>query len=147
MAKAKSAVVSKNSILTPASLAFLKKYLNTPSPVGFESEGQKLWIEYLKPYIDSYFTDSYGTGVGVINPKSGFRVVIEAHADEISWFVNYINPEGLMYLKRNGGVDHQVAPGQRVNHTWIKRTGESRLRVAGHSYPYGYGCQRSASQG
>ena len=43
-----------------------------------------------------------------------FRVVIEAHADEISWFVNYINPEGLMYLKRNGGVDHQVAPGQRV---------------------------------
>ena len=40
--------------------------------------------------------------------------MIEAHADEISWFVNYINPEGLMYLKRNGGVDHQVAPGQRV---------------------------------
>src|SRR6202035_1812001 len=114
MAKAKRVVGSKNSILPSASLDFLKKYLNTPSPVGFESEGQKIWIEYLKPYIDSYFTDTYGTAVGVINPKSGFKVVIEAHADEISWFVNYINPEGLMYLKRNGGVDHQVAPGQRV---------------------------------
>jgi putative aminopeptidase FrvX len=41
-------------------------------------------------------------------------VVIEAHADEISWFVNYITPEGFIYLKRNGGVDQQIAPSQRV---------------------------------
>ena len=114
MAKAVSGNSSKKTILPPASLVFLKKYLNTPSPVGFESGGQKIWLEYLKPYIDSYFTDAYGTAVGVINPDARFRIVIEAHADEISWFVNYINPEGLMYLKRNGGVDHQVAPGQRV---------------------------------
>jgi putative aminopeptidase FrvX len=114
MAKAVSANNPKKTILPAASLVFLKKYLNTPSPVGFESGGQKIWLEYLKPYIDSYFTDAYGTAVGVINPDAKFRIVIEAHADEISWFVNYINPEGLMYLKRNGGVDHQVAPGQRV---------------------------------
>ena len=114
MAKAVSANNPKKTILPSASLVFLKKYLNTPSPVGFESGGQKIWLEYLKPYIDSYFTDAYGTAVGVINPDAKFRIVIEAHADEISWFVNYINPEGLMYLKRNGGVDHQVAPGQRV---------------------------------
>jgi putative aminopeptidase FrvX len=114
MAKAKRVPANDKSTLSSSSLTFLKKYLNTPSPVGFESEGQKIWINYLKPYIDTYFTDAYGTGVGVINPEAKFRVVIEAHADEISWFVNYINPEGLMYLKRNGGVDHQVAPGQRV---------------------------------
>jgi len=40
--------------------------------------------------------------------------VIEAHADEISWFVNYISNEGFIYVKRNGGVDHQIAPGKRV---------------------------------
>jgi putative aminopeptidase FrvX len=114
MAKAVSSNNPKKTVLPPASLVFLKKYLNTPSPVGFESGGQKIWLEYLKPYIDSYFTDAYGTAVGVINPDARFRIVIEAHADEISWFVNYVNPEGLMYLKRNGGVDHQVAPGQRV---------------------------------
>src|SRR6201991_1835427 len=116
MAKSVSGNSPKKTILPPASLVFLKKYLNTPSPVGFESGGQKIWLEYLKPYIDTYFTDAYGTAVGVINPDAKFRIVIEAHADEISWFVNYINPEGLMYLKRNGGVDHQVAPGQRV---WV----------------------------
>jgi putative aminopeptidase FrvX len=114
MAKGSGSSLSRKSILTDTSYSFLKKYLNTPSPVGFESEGQKKWIEYIKPYIDSYFTDPYGSAVGVTNAKSDFRVVIEAHADEISWFVNYVNPEGLLYLKRNGGVDHQVAPAQRV---------------------------------
>lgn len=102
------------SILTEASLQFLKEYINNPSPVGFESSGQKLWLNYLKPLVDTTFTDPYGTAVGVINPDAPFKVVIEAHADEISWFVNYITAEGLIYLKRNGGVDHQVAPGSRV---------------------------------
>ncbi len=102
------------SILTEKSLTFFRNYINNPSPVGFESSGQKLWLEYLKPYIDSFMTDPYGSAVGVINGKAPFKVVIEAHADEISWFVNYITAEGLMYLKRNGGVDHQVAPAQRV---------------------------------
>src|SRR5918999_220850 len=105
---------AKKSILTDQSLTFLKNYINNPSPVGFESSGQKIWLSYLKPYVDTTITDPYGTAVGIINPKAEFKVVIEAHADEISWFVNYITPEGLIYLKRNGGVDHQIAPGQRV---------------------------------
>ncbi len=102
------------SILEVQSLEFLKNYINNPSPTGFESGGQKLWLEYIKPFTDSYFTDPYGTAVGVINPAARFKVVIEAHADEISWYVNYISSEGLIYLKRNGGVDHQIAPSMRV---------------------------------
>ncbi|HTQ28395.1 MAG TPA: M42 family metallopeptidase [Puia sp.] len=111
MAKSAS---KKQPVLTSRSLAFLKNYINNASPVGFESSGQKLWLDYLKPYVDTHFSDPYGTAVAVINPKAGFKVVIEAHADEISWFVNYVNADGLLYLKRNGGVDHQIAPGQRV---------------------------------
>ncbi|MGH2646825.1 MAG: M42 family metallopeptidase, partial [Ginsengibacter sp.] len=110
MAKSKKA----NSLINDKSLDFLKSYINTPSAVGFESGGQKVWLSYIKNYVDSTFTDAYGTAVGVINPAKTFKVVIEAHADEISWFVNYITPEGFIYLKRNGGVDHQIAPSQRV---------------------------------
>lgn len=103
-------------VITNESFNFFKTYINTPSPVGFEYTGQRLWIDYIRPFVDEMFTDPYGTAVGVINPQSPFKVVIEAHVDEISWFVNYVTNEGLMYLKRNGGVDHQIAPGQRV---WI----------------------------
>jgi len=114
MAKEKKSSKKNKSVLTDKSLEFLKTYINNPSPVGFESGGQRLWLDYLKPYVDTHFTDPYGTAVGVINPQEPFRVVIEAHADEISWFVNYINDQGLIYLKRNGGVDHQIAPAKRV---------------------------------
>ena len=38
------------SILNKKSLAFLEKYLNNASPTGYEWDGQKMWMEYLKPY-------------------------------------------------------------------------------------------------
>ncbi len=106
--------MAKKSILNEKSLDFLERYLNTSSPTGFEKEGQKVWMEYVKPYVDEFITDSYGTAVGVINPDAPYKVVIEGHADEIAWFVNYITPEGLIYVIRNGGSDHQVAPSKRV---------------------------------
>ena len=102
-------------IITASSQKFLEKYLNNTSPTGFEKEGQKMWLEYIKPHIDEYFTDNYGTVVGVINPKAEYKVVIEAHADEISWFVHYITKDGFIYLRRNGGSDHMIAPSKRVN--------------------------------
>jgi putative aminopeptidase FrvX len=94
---------------------FLFSYLNNSSPTGFEASGQQIWLDYLKPYIDDKIIDVYGTAVGVVNPKAKYKVVIEAHADEISWFVNYITEEGYIYVRRNGGSDHQIAPSMRVN--------------------------------
>src|ERR1700760_1684298 len=102
-------------VVTKNSLAFFEKYINNPSPTGFEWKGQELWLDYIKPYIDDYYVDTYGTAVGIINPTAEYKVVIEAHADEISWFVNYITTDGLIYVIRNGGSDHQIAPSKRVD--------------------------------
>lgn len=103
------------SILTENSLNFLEKYLNNAAPTGYEWDGQKLWMDYLRPYVDEFITDTYGTAVGVINPEAKYKVVIEGHADEISWYVNYITDNGLIYVIRNGGSDHQIAPSKIVN--------------------------------
>ena len=94
---------------------FLFDYLNNASPTGFESSGQQIWLDYIKPYTSDYMVDVYGTAVGIVNPKGNYKVVIEAHADEISWFVNYITDDGYIYVRRNGGSDHQIAPSMRVN--------------------------------
>ena len=107
--------MSTQSILNNDSMAFLESYLNNVSPTGYESSGQKIWMEYLRPYVDTFITDTYGTAVGIINPNAPFKVVIEGHADEISWYVNYITEDGLIYVIRNGGSDHQIAPSKRVN--------------------------------
>jgi putative aminopeptidase FrvX len=103
------------TILNDKALSFLEKYLNNSAPTGYESEGQKIWLDYLKPYVDTTYTDTYGTAVGVINPDAPFKVVIEGHSDEIAWYVNYITDDGLIYVIRNGGSDHMIAPSKRVN--------------------------------
>ncbi|HMX83066.1 MAG TPA: M42 family metallopeptidase [Saprospiraceae bacterium] len=103
------------SIISPVAETFLEKYLNNASPTGFEYPGQKLWIEYIKPFIDEWHSDNYGTVYGVINPGQDYKVVIEAHADEISWFVNYITDDGFINVIKNGGSDHLIAPSKRVN--------------------------------
>jgi putative aminopeptidase FrvX len=105
----------KPTVITKASTAFLERYINNPSPTGFEVEGQKLWRDYIRPFVDEVRVDNYGSVYGVINPKADFKVVIEAHADEISWFVSYITESGFIHVKKNGGSDHIIAPSKRVN--------------------------------
>jgi putative aminopeptidase FrvX len=96
-------------VLNDKSIQFLEEYLNNAAPTGYESSGQKIWMDYLRPYVDTFITDTYGTAVGVINPDAPFKVVIEGHSDEISW------DDGLIYVIRNGGSDHQIAPSKWVN--------------------------------
>lgn len=105
--------ISEN--MTEQSRQFLFQYLNNASPTGYEVSGQKIWLEYIKPYIKSWDSDNYGTVYGIINPGTDFKVIIEAHADEIGWRVNYITDKGLIYVIRNGGSDHLIAPSKRVN--------------------------------
>ncbi|MCK5368406.1 MAG: M20/M25/M40 family metallo-hydrolase, partial [Cyclobacteriaceae bacterium] len=50
----------------------------------------------------------------IINPDAKYKVVIEAHCDEISWFVNYISKEGYIHVIRNGGSDYVIAPSKRA---------------------------------
>lgn len=103
-----------NYLIEDQSLIFLTKYLNATSPSGYEIEGQKIWKNYIEQYVDEIKTDIYGNVVGIINNKSNYKVVIEAHADEISWCVNYISDNGFIYVIRNGGSDHQIAPSKRI---------------------------------
>ena len=102
-------------VMNETSEQFLYKYLNNTSPTGFEAEGQKIWLDYIKPYIDEWQIDNYGTMYAIVNPGKPFKVVIEGHADEISWFVNHISDNGFIHVIKNGGSDHMIAPSKRVN--------------------------------
>ncbi|HYG53375.1 MAG TPA: M20/M25/M40 family metallo-hydrolase [Flavobacteriales bacterium] len=102
-------------ILTQRSIRFLETYLNNASPTGHESRGQELWLDYIWPFVDDHFQDNYLNTVAVINPEKKLRVVLEAHADEISWLVNYIDKKGFIYVLPNGGADSIVAVGKHVN--------------------------------
>jgi putative aminopeptidase FrvX len=97
-----------------ASLNFLKTLVNTPSPVGHEVRGQRVWLDYAKKYADETFSDAYGNCVAVLNKGGSPRIMLAGHADEIAMAVNYIDDHGFIYVRRMGGIDAAITKAQRV---------------------------------
>ena len=96
------------------SLDFLRKLVNTPSPVGHEVRGQRVWLAYAKQFADETFSDAYGNCVAVLNKGGSPRVMLAGHADEIALAVNYITDDGFIYVRKMGGVDAAITKAQRV---------------------------------
>ena len=97
---------------------FLKNYLNAYSPVAQETEGQRVWIDYVKDFTDEVKLDAYGTAYAILKGKQGptpnKKVVLEAHCDEIAWIVTYIEKDGFLRVKTHGGSDNMIAPSKSV---------------------------------
>lgn len=96
------------------SLKFLEKLVNTPSPSGNEARGQRVWLDYVKPFADETFSDAYGNVVAILNKGGSPRIMIAAHADEIAMTVNFIDDRGFIYVRKVGGVDPAITKAQRV---------------------------------
>ena len=41
-----------------SSLNFLRTLVNTPSPTGHETRGQRVWLDYVQPLADETFSDA-----------------------------------------------------------------------------------------
>ena len=100
--------------MRPQSLEFLKTLVNTPSPVGHETRGQRVWLDYAKQFAEETFSDAYGNCVAVLNKGGGPRIMLAGHADEIAMAVNYIDDNGYIYVRRVGGIDAAIMKAQRV---------------------------------
>jgi len=59
-------------------------------PSGHEARGQRVWLDYVKPFADETYTDAYGNAVAVLNKGGSPRLMLAAHADEISMVVNLL---------------------------------------------------------
>ena len=97
-----------------ASLEFLRKLVNTPSPSGHEVRGQRVWLDYVKQFANETYSDAYGNCVATLNKGGSPRLMLAAHADEIAMVVNFINDEGFIYVRKLGGIDAAITKAQRV---------------------------------
>ncbi len=96
------------------SIEFLRNLVNTASPSGYETAGQRVWLNYVKNYADETFSDNYGNCVAVLNKGGSPRLMIAGHADEIALTVNYIDDNGFIYVRKIGGIDPAITKAQRV---------------------------------
>ena len=108
------APITYPSRMRTASLEFLETLVNTPSPVSYETRGQRVWLDYVSQFADETSSDAYGNCVATLNKGGGPRIMLAGHADEIALSVNYIDDNGYIYVKRLGGVDAIVSKAQRV---------------------------------
>ena len=115
------------------SLKFLEKLINTPSPSGFETRGQRVWLDYVKKFAEATETDAYGNAVAWLNKGGSPRLMLAAHADEIAMTVNFINEQGFIYVRRVGGIDPAITKAQRVN---IHARGGTVRGVVGNVAPH-----------
>ncbi len=115
------------------SLNFLKELINTPSPVGHEARGQRVWLDYVSKFSDQHYSDHYGNCVAVLNKGGSPRIMLAGHADEIALVVSYVDEHGFIYVRRLGGVDPVVSKAQRVH---IHSTDGPVLGVIGNVPPH-----------
>ncbi|MCE0482921.1 MAG: M20/M25/M40 family metallo-hydrolase [Methylacidiphilales bacterium] len=101
--------------MRPESLDFLTRLLNTPTPSGEEHRGQRVWLDYVKPFAHGVETDTYGNAIATLNPKGSPKIMVEGHADEIAFQIQYIDDDGFIYFSGVGGHDPALARGQRVH--------------------------------
>ena len=110
-------------------LKFLSEIISTASPVGYEDRLMKKIVEYTKHKAEDYLYDHYGSVTTVYNKDSKFKVMLAAHADEISLIVGGYNSDGSLVVKRNGGVRTKLYIGCKVR--VITKDGGTILGVAG----------------
>jgi endoglucanase len=94
---------------------FLESLLTTPSPAGFETRGQRVWLDYVESFADEVWTDAYGNAVAVHEGSDDApAVAITGHADEIGYIVRDVTDKGFLRIAPIGGADRSVSKGQHV---------------------------------
>jgi len=92
---------------------FLDDLLGTATPSGFETAGQRRWVEYVGEFADEVRTDDYGNAVAVLEGDKP-EVALAGHGDEIGFMVRDIEDSGAIRMTAIGGSDRTVSKGQHV---------------------------------
>ncbi|MCD2199829.1 M20/M25/M40 family metallo-hydrolase [Halobacterium sp. KA-4] len=93
--------------------AFLRRLLDAPSPSGFETAGQRVWVDYVEEFADDVRTDAYGNAVAVYD-GGDTEIAFAGHADELGFVVTAITVDGFLRVRPLGGVDRSVTEGSQV---------------------------------
>jgi len=100
--------------LTPESLSFLKRLLDTPGPSAFEAAPGRVWRAEAQAFADSVEADVAGNSFARLDAGSGPVLMLAGHIDEIGVMVTHVDDEGYLSFDTIGGWDHQVFVGQRI---------------------------------
>ncbi|MAD18961.1 MAG: ABC transporter ATP-binding protein [Planctomycetaceae bacterium] len=99
------------------SLEFLRRLLDTPSPSGHETAGQRVWLAEVRDHASRVWNDAYGNCFARLDcdHADAPTVAVCGHADEIGLMVNNIDDKGFVYCRQIGGIDPGSIVGKRIH--------------------------------
>lgn len=95
-------------------LSLLKAICETPGVSGFERRIRELVLREVKDLADEVMVDNMGNVMAIRRGRSGKRVMVAAHMDEIGFIVNHIDDKGFIRFLPLGGFDPKTLTAQRV---------------------------------
>jgi len=106
--------VAPRSCAQDKTAELLRELSNAPGPSGLEEPVRKIMVERMTPFADQIAYDGLGTVIAT-QGKTGPRIMIDAHMDEVGAMVRRVTPDGFLTMQLLGGWVDEALPGQR----WI----------------------------
>ena len=116
-------------------IEFLRSLCEAITPSGWETEGQRLVADYVRPFADSVTLDCHGNLHAVLNPGAPVRVMLDGHCDEIGLMVQYVDDKGFVYVQPIGGINTQLLSGECAA-TWKQAPSEKTLCRRFHRHAF-----------
>jgi putative aminopeptidase FrvX len=96
--------------------ALLEKLCAFHAVSGHEDEIVAFVRDTLRPWVDECWVDRLGNVVGILRGTTypDYRLMLQAHLDELGLIVRNITAEGFLLIERIGGMPEKSLLGQRV---------------------------------
>jgi endoglucanase len=97
-------------------LKLLEKLCNVIAVSGDEGEVRKIVLEEIKPFADEVKVDAIGNVLAIKRGRGAkrVRVMLDAHMDEIGFFIVADDGEGIYRFETVGGIDVRHLVGKQV---------------------------------
>jgi endoglucanase len=99
-----------------AQIKLLEKLCNAIGISGDEGEVRKTVLDEIKPYADEFKVDAMGSVLAIKHGRGAkrVRVMVDAHMDEVGFFIVADEGEGIYRFETVGGIDPRQLLGKQV---------------------------------
>ena len=116
------------------SCELLENLCNLPGVAGFEEPVREAIAGIIAPFVDETRADTLGNLIAVRRGTSPFRLMLDAHMDEVGFIVQHIDERGFLTFAPLGGWDPRLFPGHML--TIATRSGSLVRGVIGTHPPH-----------
>jgi endoglucanase len=92
----------------------LKRICDVSGCTGNEDKARAVLKDMIKDHVDKIEVDSMGNLFGIVEGQTDFKLMIDAHMDEIGFIVKFIDASGFLRVAKVGGQNVRILPASRL---------------------------------